>query len=323
MKDCPRVQLVTALLLICCSVFIGSCSGPGRGGQEKRQGPGGPDGPGRGFFSTVFDAKPFNMSVDKLEPMYTGHNPELLYNNIRMRKERVSRDANETREQYRIRIGQEISRPLMGTMDFDSVYAFRITPGEALYNTKDQVMQLRCPLSAAFEGGREEKSKKAFMVRYQPLLDNRYTITDSHGAKTEVEEIKFREYAVVPVNAGALPVEKLSLRGVKEGARTNSTAPGSGKEEPGRENIAETIRMTPEDAKRFEGSIMALLVCRLAEPYISYEEIGRAPATEKPGVYLARYHYIYVQLIEIWFYDAMSGKILKKTTTGTKTPSSH
>jgi len=263
----------------------------------------------------MFDTKPFNPGVDKLPPTYAGHNPELLYNSIQMRKERAVRDPQETQEQYQARIGQEMYLPLMGVMDFDSLYAFRVSPKEVIYNAREQVMRVRCQLTAAFEGGREEKTKKAFMVRYLPQLDNRYTITGSGGSKTEVEEIKFSEYAVVAVNAGSFPVEK-SATNTKEDTKTKGTAPQMKDLRSNRETITATIKMTPEDAKRFEGGMMALLVGRLAEPYTSYEEVRRQPTPEKRGTYLARYHYLYIQLLEIWFYDAMGGKVVKKMGNG-------
>ncbi len=313
MKTYLKIPPVVLVFFICCAFFIGSCSSrPGKGGPDGRPGPGGPDWPGKNFISTVFDTKPFNMSVDKLGPMYTGHDPELLYNNIRLRKESGAKDAHETDEQYRERIGREISRHLMGTLDFDSTYAFRITPKEVLYNVKDQVMQVRCPLSFVFEGGRREGTKKAFTVKYRPQLDNRYTITDSRGSRIEVEEIKFLEHAVVLTNAGDFPIERVALPDTGGDTKTKNAGGGVKDEKSNREAITGTIKMAPEDAKRFEGGIMALLVCKLAAPYTSYEEIRRGPTAEKPGVYLASYHYLHIRLLEIWFYDVMSGKVFKK-----------
>lgn len=304
MKYHRKVSAPVAVIVIFCVVFLAGCWRP-KGGPDARAG--GPGGPGGSFLSTMFDRKPFNTGVDKLPAMYTGHNPELLYNNIRMRKERALREPQETDEEYRKRIDREIYLPLMGSLDFDSVYAFRITPKEVVYNAGDQVMRMRCELTNAFEGGREERTKKAFTVRYQPQLDNRYTITDKRGVRIEVEEIKFSEYAVVAVNAAAFPMEKTAPENAKDDAKKKGEPQKSD-----RETITTTIKMTPEEAKRCEGNITALLVGRLASPYTSYEEITRKPVPEKPGTYLARYHYLYIQLLDIWFYDVATGKIVKK-----------
>lgn len=297
-----------AVIVVFCVLFLTGCWRP-KGGPDARSG--GPGGPGGSFLSTMFDRKPFNTGVEKLPAMYPGHNPELLYNNIRMRKETAIRQPQETDEQYRKRIDQEIYLPLMGSLDFDSVYAFRITPKEVLYSAGDQRMRVRCGLTHAFEGGREEPTKKAFMVRYQPQLDNRYTITDKRGIRIEIEEIKFSEYAVVAVNAGAFPMEKTAPEITKADGKTKGN-PG----ESDRETITTTIKMTPEEAKHCQGNIMVLLIGRLASPYTSYEEITRKPLPEKPGTYLARYHYLYIHLLDIWFYDVSTGKIVKKMGNG-------
>lgn len=297
----PRISVSIAVFIACCILFFAGCTRP-KGGPQ-----GHPGGPGGIFLSTTFDGRPFNMAVDKLAPGYTGHNLQLLYNNIQMRKHMAAKDSRETEEQYRARIDREISLPLMGAMDFDSIYAFRISPEEVLYDRKDQAMRVRCPLSAAFEAGREDGMKRAFMVRYLPQLDNRYTITKSDGSRVNIEEIKFSEYAVVVVNTGALPIETTAKANAGDDRKPHSGNKGSG-----REAIAAVTKMTPEEAGRIEGGIMALLVGRLAAPYTSYEEISHRPAAENPGTYLGRYHYVYINLIEIWFYDARSGKVLKK-----------
>jgi hypothetical protein len=61
---------------------------------------------------------------------------------------------------------------------------------------------------------------------------------------------------------------------------------------------------------------MALLVGRLASPYTSYEEITRKPLPDNPGTYLARYHYLYIQLLDIRLYDVVTGRIVKKIGNG-------
>ncbi|HOC45659.1 MAG TPA: hypothetical protein PKM26_03545, partial [Syntrophorhabdaceae bacterium] len=58
--------------------------------------------------------------------------------------------------------------------------------------------------------------------------------------------------------------------------------------------------------------LMFLLIGRLQSPYISYEEVNRDPVPDTSGTYLARYYYIHVQVIDIWVYDATSGKILRQ-----------
>lgn len=291
---------VYIVVLLACCVLLPGCSGPDK---SKRGGPGGPGGPGgRGgsFLSTVFDTRPFNPDMDRLPPMYTGHNAELLYSSIEIRRRNAVRQEHETEEQHTARTAREIYLPLMGVMDFDSIYAFRITPSRVRYDEKDRVLHIRSSLSPAFEAGREDGTKKAFTVKHVPQLDNKYTVTRKNGERVDIEETKFSDYAVVVVNGGGLPIEK------------NAAATNNGEGESGGDRIEAAIKMTPEEAGRVEGGVMALLVGRLASPYTSYEEVSRKPSKERPGTYLGRYHYLYMDLKEIWFYDVTSGKILRK-----------
>ena len=280
----PYIYVLIAILLV---FAVQACSGPGK--KDKGERP--PILPETQFLSSMYDTKPFNLNTDQLPPMYTGHNPELLYNNIRLRQEIVKRYPDETIEQYRSRVSGNIYAPLMGSVDFDSLYAFRIIPGKKAYNAGTKSIQLSLKLAPVFAKGLET-SKRAFMVRYQPQLDNSYVVTDKNGSRRVVEEKKFSEYAIMPVNSAGIPVES-------------------------RDTIMTAIPMTPEEARKSEGDLMFLLIGRLQSPYISYEEVNRNPLPGTSGTYLARYYYVHVHVIDMWAYNAASGKILQR---GLKVP---
>ncbi|MEN6615996.1 MAG: hypothetical protein ABFD12_05525 [Syntrophorhabdus sp.] len=246
--------------------------------------------PNTQFLSTMYDTRPLNTRVRELPQMYAGHNAELLYNNIGLRQQRTKRFPGETDLQYAARIGQEITRPLVGRLDFDSTYAFRVTPSRLTYNAKDQIMQARCDIKPVLESG-QTTSRKAFVIRHQPQVDNTYTVTDKDGVKRTVEEKKFNEYGIIPVTGMRLP---------------NAVS----------DPVEISFRMDPADAKKFQGSMNVLIIGTLETPSISYEEINRSPTAENPGTYLAKYYYLHIKLTDIWFYDAPSGKIIKKLGDG-------
>lgn len=274
-----RRTLISAAAAIALIFAVNSCSGPG-----KRDRP--PALPQTTFLSAVYDTRPFNVNTDRLSPMYAGHNPELLYNNVRLRQEIVKRRPDETAEQHRSRIGGEISQPIMGSVDFDSVYAFRVTPGKKTYNAEKRSVELSVKLSPVFEKG-VDTARKAFVVRYQPQLDNSYIVTEKNGSRRVVEEKKFSEYAIMPVDRAGIPAEN-------------------------RDVLMTTIPMTPEEARKSEGDLVFLLIGKLQSPYISYEEISRNPVPATSGTYLARYHYIHVHIIDIWAYDVSNGKVIRR-----------
>lgn len=279
-----NITRTRALIFIACLLACGmvvSCSGPRIKAKSEK-----PAMPNTQFLSTMYDTNSFNTGVTQLPPMYAGHNPELLYTNIGMRKQRAQRFPSETDQQYALRVGYEITLPLMGSLDFDSIYAFRITPAKIIYNAKERVMQVRCDLRPVMEAA-GATSKRAFMVRYQPQLDNAYMIKNKDGTSKTIEERKFSEYSVIPVN----DISPAHL--VNDGFEVS-------------------FAMNPDDAKKYQGSMNVLIIGSLATPYISYNEINRAPTVEHAGTYLARYHYLHIKLLDIWIYDATSGKIPKR-----------
>lgn len=275
-RNCISAVIVTTLVFA-----VLSCSWNGKKDKERP-----PIIPQTKFLSTMSDTKPFNINTDQLSPMYAGHNPELLYNTIRLRQEIVKRRPEESAEAHGSRIAGEIYAPIMGSLDFDSMYAFRIVPGHRTYNADKRSIELGLSMAPVFEKGLE-KPKRVFVVRYQPQLDNSYTITEKNGTKRVIEEKKFSEYAIVPVDSRGLPVEN-------------------------QDTIAATIPMMPEDARKTEGDIMFLVIGRLQSPYTSYEEVNRNPLPGASGTYLARYHYLHIRLFDIWAYDSASGKILQR-----------
>lgn len=267
------------LILVCISAILVSCSGPGK--KEKP-----PHVPQTTFLSAIYDTKPFNINTERLSPLYAGHNPELLYNNIRLRHEIVKRRPDETVEQHRSRIAGEIYAPIIGSCDFDSVYAFRITPKKISYDAAKNAVRLDVTFTPVFEKG-SAASKRAFVVRYQPQLDNTYVIKENNKSQRVIEEKKFSEYAIMPFVNRGVPAENA-------------------------ETITATVAMTPQDAKKSQADLMLLLIGRLISPYITYEEINRNPVPGASGVYLARYHYLHVQVVDMWVYDVTDGKILQK-----------
>ena len=270
------------LICVCFAVVLISCSGPEKSGKAGRPQPV----PETTFVSTIYDTKPFNTGTVQLPPGYGGHNPELLYNAVRLRQETVKRRPGETAEQQASRIGREIYAPLLGSTDFDSTYAFRISPSNRTYDSARKTLQASYGLFPIFENGLEGR-KKAFVVRYQPQLDNSYLVTYKDGSQRVIEEKKFSQYAILPVDNAGVPVET-------------------------RDTIAAALPMTPEEAWKTESGVMFLLIGRLQSPYTSYEETSRNPVAGSSGTYLGRYYYLHMHIVDIWVYDLMSGKILQK-----------
>ena len=61
-----------------------------------------------------------------------------------------------------------------------------------------------------------------------------------------------------------------------------------------------------------ERNLRLLVVCRLIEPYATSETVEVKGTPESPGEYLAEHKYLHVRILELWLYDAYTGKVFAK-----------
>jgi hypothetical protein len=266
----------------------------GRRGGQPRSGAAGPPGAApRTLLPPEFDNRPFDITLQQLPPQYLGCDAELVYTRIKNGKESSKRgDLEAVREDQRM-TEQGPPLPAARTLDLQSTYAFRFNPEERLYNAQDKILQVYCPFSTVLENGKEDGTKRGLSVKYQPRVDNKLIVTNAQGAKVEFEELKFREYFVTFANFKEFPVEKSQS-----------------------ESIIGKIHVMPADAAQLKESIAVLLVCTLVDPYIASESVQQKPTPEKPRDYFAQYYYLDVHLLELWFYDFNTGKVLLKMKAG-------
>jgi hypothetical protein len=264
----------------------------GRGGQQRGPSPhtwekGTPP---------AFDTKPFNIAAEHLPPLYVGHDIELLYGNIK-----------------------KASPALTGPPDLPAIYAFQINPTEQSYDRGTQILHVYGELSRIWEEGKEDGTRRGFRIKYQPQMDTRYTGTDIRGNTIEIEEIKFREFTVAFANFREYPVERVMLPSVKQSLekklKKENRAPGPD-EGFTTEVIVGNIKLSPAEAKQLEERIVLLVVCNLVDPYTTSVTVHEQPTPRKPREYLAQYSYLNSRLLELWFYDYQTGKVLMKLKAG-------
>ena len=262
-----------------------------------------------------FDNRPFDSTVQQLPPQYLGADAELVYTRIRNGKAASSRGGLAAPEKYQKSTEQGPFLPSAPTLDLESTFSFRFNPEERLYDPREHILKVYCPFSEVLKNGKEDASRRGLSVKYQPRVDNRHIGTNVYGVKVEFEELKFREYLVAFANSGEFPVEKVVLPSEKQAAEKDSrkgTASGASDESLKRETITGNINVTPKDAPQLEERIAVLVVCKLVDPYITSDTVQQTLTPEKPRDYLAQYYYLDVRLLELWFYDFDTGKILLK-----------
>ncbi len=146
-------------------------------------------------------------------------------------------------------------------------------------------------------------------------MDNRLVSTDPQGGKIEFEELKFREYLIAFANYGEFPVENVVL---PSPARTGGKDSGKGTAIPAptesvkQDAIIGNVVVPPAEAEQLLDRIAVLAVCKLVQPYVSSDTEQQTPTPEVRRDYLAQYHYLNVRLMELWFYNFDTGKVLLK-----------
>jgi len=285
-----------------------------RGGMPGSGGPGPGSGPPRMMLPPEFDNRPFNIALQQLPPQYLGCDGELAYTRIKNGQENSKRGEIAAISKYQEKTDQGPRLPLPPTLDLESTYAFRVFP-EWLYDAHGQILKVYCPLTAVLQNGKDDQSRKGLRVKYVPRVDNREVVTNAYGKKVEFEELKFREYLIAFANLKEFPVERVVLPSVMEAAgkaKKGSGSVGPDEENARRETITGNISVAPVEAQQLQDRVAVIAVCKLVDPYVTSDTVEQKPTPERPRDYLAQYYYLDVRLLELWFYDFDTGKVLMK-----------
>jgi hypothetical protein len=76
--------------------------------------------------------------------------------------------------------------------------------------------------------------------------------------------------------------------------------------------IVANLKIQPAETDQLRVSTRVLIVCNLVSPYVTSDTIQRKGTLGKPGEYLAQHGYLHIRLLELWFYDVVTGKVLMK-----------
>ena len=290
-------KVVAAALLIALSGFFFACLPDLLYAQQRGRARTGPE-PWAGRYEPpersqplAFDNKPFNITLEQLPPFYAAYEPGLLYDKLKKEK----RD------------------------DASPSYAIRFTSAERVYDAGARTLSIYCPLTHILDNGKTDEGLRGFTVKHQPLVDNRYTTTNASGEKVEIEEIKFREYVVAFPNFMEFVLEKPAPPDAKQAADKNSRKDNpAGGQDGGLppDAIAGNVPLTPQEARQPGERVQVLVIFNPAPPYTTQGSVEERSTAGKLRDRFAQYYYIHGRLLEVWFYDFETGKILTKLRPG-------
>lgn len=290
------ITLLFALAFVLCAFDLLRAQ---RGGGPRGGGPGASPEP---IVPMEYDNGPFDLTREQLPRAYGGHNIQIVYDFVRNGAARTARGPG---------AGQGLgTAPLEWTQEIESVYAFQVRPVEIAWEKHEGKMEASCQLWSVLAEGAVDRTKSGFRIAYIPRVDHTYTYTGADGKNVEVEEVKFREYTVTFGNLDEFPLERRPEQ--TKGAPTK----GAPVQNPDAALRSGTIvARAPAEKKEvgeLERNLRLLVLCRLSEPYATSEKVEVKGTPEKPGEYLAQHEYLHVRLLELWLYDALTGKILAK-----------
>ncbi len=301
MKNRALALFVAFCIVICSGALYAQQRGGSGGGQSGTARPYFVE---ESFVSTEFDKSPFDITSRNLPPAYIGHDPRAIYDAFNnSKKDSLTRN-----------------HPLLGSLNPHSTYAFQARPVETFYDSREHALKIYVELTTILVNETENRTKRGFMVWYEPQVDGRFIYTDARGKKIEIEHVGFREYAIAFEYPAAFPIEravppsiaasmeKKSRKG-NPGANLNDTLK--------QEFIFASLNNVPSSGMvQLRESTKLLVLCNLVPPYTASTTIHRKGTLDKPGEFRAEYAYLYVRLLELWFYDVITGKVMMKMKPG-------
>ena len=127
--------------------------------------------------------------------------------------------------------------------------------------------------------------------------------------RSRSKSLKFREYTVAFENLSDFPVQKEPLA---EAEQEKGKSLSSLDDALMVSSIVFGAPAGKKEAEQLQRNVRLLVLCAPVEPYVTSETVQVKPTAEKPGEYLAQHRYVHVRLLQLWVYDAYSGRILKK-----------
>ncbi|MEI6154866.1 MAG: hypothetical protein WCQ90_12350 [Deltaproteobacteria bacterium] len=189
MKNRALALFVAFCIVICSGALYAQQRGGSGGGQSGTARPYFVE---ESFVSTEFDKSPFDITSRNLPPAYIGHDPRAIYDAFNNSK-KDSLTGN---------------RPLFGSLSPHSTYAFQARPVETFYDSREHALKVYVEFTTILVNETENRTKRGFMVWYEPQVDGRFTYTDARGKKIEIEHVGFREYAIAFEYPAAFPIER-------------------------------------------------------------------------------------------------------------------
>ena len=238
--------------------------------------------------NVVFSTSPFATDTVQVPPGYTGISLEELASVLLDRQAKRYKDEFETTAQYKERLRQLDSDPILGSLTLDSIYAFSFQPSSAEYDADAGVLNVRFQSSYCCDiGGDNFGTYEAFGWLEYASTGNSYPAQNAFGAHTTVQTKTASWYGVVIRNLRNLSPQ--------------TGGPFSG--------VVFHIPSGAEEARVLKNNLKILVVCRLQAPFLTSEETKTEPTIKNPLEETSHFYFVHVKVEQLRAFDRPSGRV--------------
>lgn len=214
-----------------------------------------------------YASTPFNPELTLLPSRFKGHDADLIFHALRLQDIEAGKDEFETTAKWEKRKEAIYGKPLVGTVDDRSIFAF-VIPIKTKYNADEQRMYYN------MEMGGDGMLWRSETFHYQPYLGS-----NAFGVTRRVQPVLYSQTIIIATNH--IPFGSFSIKRA--------------------------------DAIESKYRLNALVVCRLVEPYWQRENDTLVkPTIQEPVEVKVVRSSLHVKVLEIWFFDFLTGTIYAK-----------
>src|SRR5438034_9089938 len=143
-----------------------------------------------------YSLQPFDPSIVSLPPHFRGNNAAEIYARLAKRQQSLRQGEFETSEVYRQRKQQELSKPLLGSLTQQGIFAFVVNNVESKYDADQQILHVRAKLSNVIEGVTFRNKTLALPWLKVSRDMGSYIGTNAFGARIRVDRAVVDSYVI-------------------------------------------------------------------------------------------------------------------------------
>ena len=271
--------------------------------------------------SNPYSETAFQLNAASLPPLYKGHDVVRLSEVLAQRKANAVKGEFETSAQWRARLNAEEAAPTVGTLLLSSLYAFALDDGRLTDEAEDPARLYRYRRIQA-EYNADKSAFDVYIAFGEGVVTAEGKLDKSESRTLTVAQTSLKPYYEVRNNAfgGTVTVE-VNHDTLYEllGSDLNDfpTAQHDDRSETQVAWLHAAFTAPNDQAKAIKQNIAALAICTLQPPFFRAGKLVSIGTFDSPLTQFIDYNYINVDVVSLWIYDTVSGKVYARVAPTT------